>query len=135
MRPRMFDGAVERIREHQQRGEGVVLVTGSLDFIMEPLAEYTKADDLIALSMKEQDGRLTGETEGPPIGDEEKARIVRDYAARRGIDLDRSYAYADSSSDRPMLDLVGHAVAVNPGGKLKKAAKAGGWEIVRWTHA
>ncbi len=135
MRPRMFTGAVERIREHQQRGEGVVLVTGSLDFIMEPLAEYTKADDLIALSMKEQDGRLTGETEGPPIGDEEKARIVRDYAARRGIDLDRSYAYADSSSDRPMLDLVGHAVAVNPGGKLKKAAEAGGWEIVRWTHA
>ena len=134
MRPRMFTGAVERIREHQQRGERVVLVTGSLDFIVEPLAEYTKADDLIALSMKEKNGRLTGEPEGPPIGDEEKARIVRDYAERRGIDLDRSYAYADSSSDRPMLDLVGHAVVVNPGGKLKKAAEAGGWEVVSWTH-
>ena len=134
MRPRMFTGAVERIREHQQRGERVVLVTGSLDFIVEPLAEYTKADDLIALSMKEENGRLTGEPEGPPIGDEEKARIVRDYAERRGIDLDRSYAYADSSSDRPMLDLVGHAVVVNPGGKLKKAAEAGGWEVVSWTH-
>lgn len=134
MRPRMFTGAVERIREHQQRGERVVLVTGSLDFIVEPLAEYTKADDLIALSMKEENGRLTGEPEGPPIGDEEKARIVRDYAERRGIDLDRSYAYADSSSDRPMLDLVGHAVVVNPGGKLKKAAETGGWEVVSWTH-
>ena len=134
LRPRMFTGAVERIREHQQRGERVVLVTGSLDFIMEPLAEYTKADDLIALSMKEENGRLTGEPEGPPIGDEEKARIVRDYAQRRGIDLDRSFAYADSSSDRPMLDLVGHAVVVNPGGKLKKAAEAGGWEVVCWTH-
>ena len=133
MRPRMYPGAVERIREHQQRGERVVLVTGSLDFIMEPLAEYTKADDLIALAMKEKDGRLTGETEGPAIGDEEKARIVRDYAERRGIDLDRSYAYADSSSDQPMLSAVGHAVAVNPGGKLKKAAEASGWEVVRWT--
>lgn len=134
MRPRMFDGAVERIREHQQRGERVVLVTGSLDFIVEPLAEYTKADDFIALSMKEENGRLTGEPEGPPIGDEEKARIIRDYAERRGIDLARSYAYADSSSDRPMLDLVGHAVVVNPGGKLKKAAESGGWEIVHWDH-
>lgn len=135
MRPRMFAGAVDRIRAHQQRGERVVLVTGSLDFVMEPLAEYTKADDLIALSMKEDEGRLTGETEGPPIGDEAKARIVRDYAERRGIDLSRSYAYADSGSDEPMLSVVGHAVAVNPGGKLKKAAEAGGWEVVHWTHA
>ena len=134
MRPRMFAGAVERIRAHQQRGERVVLVTGSLDFVMEPLAEYTKADDLIALSMKEKDGRLTGETEGPPIGDEAKAHIVREYAERRGIDLARCYAYADSSSDQPMLSVVGHAVAVNPGGKLKKAAEAGGWEVVHWTH-
>ena len=134
MRPRMFAGAVERIRAHQQRGERVVLVTGSLDFVMEPLAEYTKADDLIALSMKEDDGRLTGETEGPPLGDEAKARIVRDYAERRGIDLARCYAYADSSSDEPMLSVVGHAVAVNPGAKLKKAAESGGWEVVHWTH-
>ncbi len=134
MRPRMYAGAVDRIRAHQQRGERVVLVTGSLDFVMEPLAEYTKSDDLIALSMKEEDGRLTGETEGPPIGDEAKARIVRDYAERRGIDLARCYAYADSSSDEPMLSVVGHAVAVNPGGKLKKAADAGGWEVVHWTH-
>ena len=134
MRPRMYVGAVDRIRAHQQRGERVVLVTGSLDFVMEPLAEYTKADDLIALSMKEDDGRLTGETEGPPIGDEAKAQIVRDYAERRGIDLARCYAYADSSSDEPMLSVVGHAVAVNPGGKLKKAADAGGWEVVHWTH-
>ena len=135
MRPRMFAGAVERIRAHQQRGERVVLVTGSLDFIMEPLAEYTKADDLIALSMKESGGRLTGETDGPPIGDEAKARIVREYAERRGIDLSRSYAYADSSSDQPMLSVVGRAVAVNPGGKLKKAAESGGWEVVHWTRA
>ena len=134
MRPRMYAGAVERIRAHQQRGERVVLVTGSLDFVIEPLAEYTKADDLVALSMKEADGRLTGETEGPPIGDEAKARIVREYAERRGIDLARCYAYADSSSDQPMLSVVGHAVAVNPGGKLKKAAEAGGWEVVHWTH-
>jgi len=134
MRPRMYAGAVDRIRAHQQRGERVVLVTGSLDFVMEPLAEYTKADDLIALSMKDNGGRLTGETKGPPIGDEAKARIVRDYAERRGIDLARCYAYADSSSDQPMLSVVGHAVAVNPGGKLKKAAEDGGWEVVRWTH-
>ena len=134
MRPRMYAGAVERIRAHQQRGERVVLVTGSLDFVMEPLAEYTKADDLVALSMKEADGRLTGETEGPPIGDEAKALIVREYAERRGIDLARCYAYADSSSDQPMLSVVGHAVAVNPGGKLKKAAETGGWEVVHWTH-
>ncbi len=135
MRPRLYDGAIERIRAHQQRGERVVLVTGSLDFVMEPLAEYTKADDLIALSMTEAEGRLTGQTEGPAIGDEAKARIITEYAARRDIDLARCYGYADSSSDQPMLRAVGHPVAVNPGGKLKKAADDGGWEVVHWTHA
>lgn len=134
MRPRIFSGAVDRIREHQLRGERVVLVTGSLDFIMEPLAKFTKADDLIALSMKEKDGWLTGETEGPLIGDEEKARIIIDYAKRHGIDLDRCYAYADSNSDQPMLRSVGYPVVVNPGRRLKKTAKACGWEIVHWTH-
>tara|TARA_B100000029_G_scaffold198492_2_gene196815 strand:+ start:53855 stop:54526 length:672 start_codon:yes stop_codon:yes gene_type:complete len=132
--PRLFAGAVERIRNHQKNGDKVVLVTGSLDFIMEPLVKYIKADKLIALTMKVKHGRLTGETIGDPIGDNEKARIVLEYAEEHSIVLAQSYAYADSSSDLPLLNLVGNAIVINPGNKLKKIADANGWETVRWSQ-
>ena len=132
IRPRLFGGAVERIRQHQQRGEKVVLVTGSLDFIIQPLADFLGADDLIAVSMHEREGLLTGELTGPPVGDEEKARIIQAYASRHHIDLAPCYGYADSSSDLPMLQTVGKAVVVNPKGGLLKEAERDGWEVVNW---
>lgn len=130
VRPRIFPGAVDCIAEHRRRGERIVLITGSLDFIMEPLAEWLQADALIAAQMTEEEGRLTGVLTGPPIGDDEKARMLRTYAAEHGIDLTRSYAYADSRSDLPMLEAVGHAVVVNPGRKLKMLAEKNGWKEV-----
>lgn len=132
IRPRLFPDAVDRIRRHRKNGERVVLVTGSLDFIIQPLADYLEADELIAVSMHEDNGRLTGELTGPPIGDEEKARIIKKYAEDRQIDLAQCHAYADSSSDLPMLQAVGTAVAVNPKGTLKEAAEARGWEVSNW---
>ena len=133
IRPRMFSGAIDRIVEHRTRGERVVLITGSLDFIMEPVAAFLNADGLIAARMHEQNGRLTGTLTGPPIGDEEKARVMQAYAEEQNIDLDRSYGYADSSSDLPMLRSVGRATVVNPKDKLRRIAEAQGWGIERWT--
>ena len=41
-----------------------------------------------------------------------------------------SYAYSDSASDLPMLEAVGHPVAVNPDGALARVAHDHGWPIV-----
>ena len=54
-------------------------------------------------------------------------------AERDGIDLSASYAYSDSATDRPMLEAVGHPVAVNPDRELLRAARAKGWEVRRFT--
>lgn len=132
MRPRLFPDAVARIAQHRARGERVVLVTGSLDFIVAPLARMLDVEGVIVARMTEEDGRLTGELAGPPIGDEEKARLVRAYAEAHGIELTESFAYGDSSADLPMLRCAGHPVAVNPGRRLKKVAKENGWEVVEW---
>ena len=53
-------------------------------------------------------------------------------AAERGIDLAASYAYSDSESDLPMLEAVGHPVAVNPDSALEKIARERGWRIMRF---
>ena len=74
------------------------------------------------------DGRYTGQLEQYAYG-EEKARLVQQLAVRDGLDLDASYAYSDSVSDVPMLEVVGHPVAVNPDRALRRVAGARGWEV------
>jgi phosphoserine phosphatase len=49
-----------------------------------------------------------------------------------GIDLSQSFAYADHTSDLPLLQHVGHPVAVNPSSRLKTFALAHSWPIRRF---
>ena len=66
---------------------------------------------------------------------ESRAAWLHHYAALNGIDLARSFAYADSHSDLPMLAAVGHAVAVSPDIALMRAANANQWTSVEWKIA
>jgi len=57
------------------------------------------------------------------------------YADGEGISLDQSVAYADSASDLPLLEAVGHPVAVNPEVKLAAIARRRGWHVEHWSRA
>jgi len=48
----------------------------------------------------------------------------------RIIDLAASYAYADSIYDLPLLEAVGHPVAVSPEERLASIARQRGWPIL-----
>ena len=58
-----------------------------------------------------------------------KAEAIERLAANRDIDLDGSWASSDSATDLPMLDAVGHPVAVNPDRELRRIAEVQGWLI------
>lgn len=133
--PRRFGEGDRCVQAHREAGRDVVLVTGSIDFIVEPLARWLGAADVVAPSLLESNGRFTGELNGPPIGDEEKAKRVRAFAAARRIDLSRSHAYGDSIADLPMLEAVGFPHAVNPDRALAAVAKARGWPTHHWRIA
>jgi HAD superfamily hydrolase (TIGR01490 family) len=132
MAPRLYEGALERIREHRRRGDAVVLVTGSLRPIVAPLAASLGVDEVLAPQLRVADGRFTGDLDGPPLAAEQKAAAAAACAARRGLDLGRCHAYADSLDDLPLLRRVGHPVAVNPGEALRRIAGREGWEILDW---
>ena len=70
----------------------------------------------------------------PPTG-EARAQIIADYAAAEGLRLEESVAYADSSSDLPMLEAVGFPVAVNPETRLAAIARKRGWLVEHWSKA
>lgn len=131
---RMYPEGMRRIREHKRAGHRVLLLTGALDVVVEPLAELLDVEvDCAHLLMK--DGRLTGDLQSPPPAGEARAALLEEYAERNGIVLSESFAYADSLSDLPMLELVGTPVVVNPDARLSQTAGQRGWRVERWRMA
>ncbi|HET7654145.1 MAG TPA: HAD-IB family phosphatase [Acidimicrobiales bacterium] len=128
-----FPAGIRRVREHRALGHRTLLITGALDFVLEPFKPLF--DDIVAASLGERDGRFTGELlEAPPTG-EARALVMADYADAEGLSLAESVAYADSASDLPMLEAVGHPVAVNPETKLAAIARKRGWHVEHWSKA
>jgi alcohol-forming fatty acyl-CoA reductase len=131
---RIYPEGMRRIREHKRAGHRVLLLTGALDVVVEPLAELLEVEvDCAHLLTKE--GRLTGDLQSPPPAGEARGTLLREYAAKNGIVLSESFAYADSLSDLGMLELVGTPVAVNPDARLSQVAGQRGWRIERWRMA
>src|SRR5215208_4307360 len=127
---RLFPEALQQLRDHKAAGHRVVLLSGALDFLLEPMKDL--ADDVLCSTLAQENGAYTGELTGAPVAGEARARMLASFARRRGLDLSRSYAYADSISDLPMLEAVGNPVAVNPDRRLGTAAKARGWKVEHW---
>jgi len=130
---RAFPGAIRRVREHRRLGHRTVLITGALDVVVEPLRPLF--DDVIATELDEHDGALTGELRAAPPTGETRAQVLANYAAAHGCELAESVAYADSTSDLPMLELVGFPVAVNPETRLSALARKRGWLVEHWDRA
>jgi len=131
---RLYPAGVRRIREHKLAGHRILLLTGALDVVVEPLAELLEVD-LDCAHLIVRDGILTGDLTAPPAAGEARATLLEEYAARNGLNLAESYAYADSLSDLPMMELVGTPVAINPDARLSSVAGQRGWRIERWPMA
>ena len=128
-----FPDAIRRVRLHRDLGHRTVLITGALDFVVEPF--HPLFDHIVCPSLGTASGRYTGRlTATPPIG-ENRAQALRDYAQEEGLDLAECIAYADSTSDLPMLEVVGFPVAVNPEPKLASLARRRGWLVEHFAKA
>jgi HAD superfamily phosphoserine phosphatase-like hydrolase len=108
-------------------------LTGALDFTIEKLMEYLEIDDYKANQLEFVNGYATGRVLPPVMASATKAKWIREYAEREGINLSDSYAYSDSISDLPMLSIVGHPVAVNPDFRLRQVALQHDWAILDLT--
>lgn len=129
IKPRISQAGIEAIKEHKAKGHTVVLLSGSLDFLLEPLREYVGADHLIAAHMEHVNGKLTGRIAGDYPYGSLKAVIIRHFATEHGLDFSQSYCYADHHSDHEVLRLFGNPIVINPKPKMQEIAKREGWPI------
>lgn len=102
---------VRRLAELASTGTRVVLVSGSFDVALAPIAAAVGATSVLATTMQTEAGRYTGEVTATMVG-ADKAAALRRYASANAVDLSRCYAFGDHHSDIAMFDLVGHPVVV-----------------------
>jgi HAD superfamily hydrolase (TIGR01490 family) len=131
LKPALFPEAPALLDEARRAGCKIVLVTGALDFSIQPLARHLGADDVIANKMQFVGGKATGKIVPPLIEGAHKAQALRDYCAAQGLSLANSHAYSDSASDYPMLAVVGRPTAVNPDWRLKALARSYQWPTLK----
>jgi alcohol-forming fatty acyl-CoA reductase len=131
----LFPQARELVEANRVAGLEAVLVTGSPDFIISPLAKRLDIRDFAANQLVFSNGLATGRLHAPVMAGEDKANWCETYAASRGVSLAYCWGYADSYYDLPFLAMVGHAVAVNPDRRLAAAARNRQWPIVSFAKA
>lgn len=127
--PMVYEEAVSLMDRHRAAGRDIIIISSSGTDMVEPIGERLGADLAIGTQVGIQDGKYTGEIVFYAYG-EGKADAMRALAAERGYDLKHCYAYSDSHTDLPMLDAVGHPIAVNPDKELRELASQRGWPIM-----
>ncbi len=130
LKPAIFPGAYELIEKSRSLGLRQVVVTGALDWSVDPLMKHLGIEDYVANRLEFVNGIATGRLLPPVLAAATKASWIRTFAEREGLSLSDSYAYSDSMSDLPMLSIVGHPAAVNPDMRLRQTALHHDWPIL-----
>jgi HAD superfamily hydrolase (TIGR01490 family) len=136
IQPRLAARGIEAVAAHRAEGHTTVMLSGSLWFLLQPMAEFLGVNHVIATrlavkaaSVPGRGEKLTTRLEGPHPYGRAKALLIKRFADERHLDLAASFAYADHYTDAEMLALVGHPICVNPDARLRKEAEARGWRV------
>jgi HAD superfamily hydrolase (TIGR01490 family) len=129
--PQVRPDVLKRLRDHQEAGHAVILVSGTFSPLLRAIGERLGVTDTVGTPMITKAGRYTGASELPVCqGRHKVTRLERYLDGREDILWSDSYAYADSYSDLPLLERVGYSVAVFPDSRLSDHALRHGWEII-----
>ena len=131
--PELLPQSLDLLRGHQRRGDEVVIVTATNEFVTRPIAEAFGVDELIAVELERgPDGWITGAIRGVPSAREGKVTRVEQWLAARGrtwADVETTF-YSDSYNDISLLEKVDHPVPTNPDARLRAVAQERGWRIL-----
>lgn len=134
VRDRIYPEMRAMVRAHMARGHTVVLSSSALTVQVEPVARFLGIDNVLSNKFEvDENGLITGEVQQPIIWGPGKAHAVQKFSAANGIDLTKSYFYADGDEDVALMYLVGNPRPTNPAGKLAAVAAKRGWPILKFT--
>ena len=111
---RVYTFSRERIGWHKEQGHKVIAISGSpIELVREMSQKYNMDDYRGTIYKLDQEGNYSGEI--IPMWDaKSKEKAIEELIKEYNIDIDKSYAYGDTSGDFSMLRMVGHPFAINP---------------------
>jgi HAD superfamily hydrolase (TIGR01490 family) len=121
---------LEKMDELRSSGHVVALLSGAPDFIVRAVAEHLAADAWVGTPMETVDGRFTGRLAGSHVFGPQKGVALRRLAEELGLDLRRSWGFADHPTDLAFLAEFGNPVAVDPPARLERVAEHRGWRVI-----
>lgn len=129
--------ALDLVKQHQQAGDTVVIITATNEFVTRPIAGLFGVTELLAIELETAalpDGShwYTGEIRGVPSFREGKVTRLEQWMAARGLQWDnvQTTFYSDSINDVPLLERSHTPVATNPDDRLRALAAERGWRIL-----
>jgi len=134
VQPLVRPDVMARLRDHQAAGHRVILVSGTLAPILTAIGRQLGVKETVGTPLVVRVGHYTGACELPVCQGLNKALRLEAYledSDSGDVLWTESYAYADSHTDIPLLERVGHPVAVYPDPQLAAHAQSQGWEILR----
>lgn len=128
--PHILPKGLALIADHRQAGDYPMIITSTIAFVVEPIAERLGIDTLIAPIPEVQADRFTGKLLGVPSFAEGKVQRLNEWLQDQPHTLAGSHFYTDSHNDLPLLRLVERPVAVDPDAKLHKEAALNNWPVI-----
>jgi HAD superfamily hydrolase (TIGR01490 family) len=130
VQPRVRPDVIKRVWDHQAAGHRVILVSGTPAHLLAEIGRQLRIEETVGTPLLLRSGRYTGACELPVCQGTGKVSRLETCLGDGSIAWPQSYGYADSYTDLPLLERVGHAVAVYPDAELATHAQSRGWEII-----
>jgi len=118
------------IRYHRDKGDLLIIISGTLNFILDVFNRRLSFDDKKGTDLEVKDGEFTGRISGIHPRGHDKVVVLEEFIKKYQIDLANSTVYANHFTDRLIMEKVGNPVAVNPDRNLLKYAKNRRWKIL-----
>ena len=130
IKPIITAQALELVETHRKRGDTLLIITATNDFVTRPIADLFGIDELIATRAEYAGGHYTGNVTGIPSYQQGKVTRLHDWLDKTENSLQDSWFYSDSHNDLPLLKEVDNPVVVNPDPQLSTYAKQAGWQVI-----
>lgn len=121
---------LDEIDRRRSEGYKILLLSGSLPCLVEPMVAHVKADFMICSEVENVNGIFTGEMKALHPYGENKKLLAEKFCTENDFEMNQSCAYANEWADRFLLEAVLEAVAVDPDEKLRKMSLQKKWKII-----
>ncbi|MGO5066494.1 HAD-IB family hydrolase [Clostridium sporogenes] len=111
---RVYTFTRDSIKWHKQQGHKIITVSGSpYELVKEMASKYGFDDFRGAVYKFNEENIYTGDVI-PMWDSESKKKAINELVEKYDIDLNKSYAYGDTSGDFSMFQMVENPICVNP---------------------